>query len=135
MENTYFKIVSLFRMLAVKDFSFGFTHKQTANDSNLNENLAYVIHHFKTTDKTIYAKFNALLDNPIKIKYMGKMVAELFSQQTNEEAKQIPNIMDGIVVFEAQSEDIILKMIEKDAYQTIITTLDSSYIGTVNRIL
>jgi len=134
MQNTYFKIVSLLRMVAVKEFSFGFTNKQSGNDSSLNEGLCYVVHHFKTNKETIYTRFNESLTNGVSIKYSGKMAAELYSKK-EEEITEVPNIMDGIVIYESKSEEPILNMIEGKQYQEIIKTLDSSYIGTVNRIL
>ena len=134
MQNTYFKIVSLLRMVAVKEFSFGFTNKQLGNDSSLNEGLCYVVHHFKTNNETIYTRFNESLTNGVSIKYSGKMAAELYSKK-EEEITEVPNIMDGIVIYESKSEEPILNMIEGKQYQEIIKTLDSSYIGTVNRIL
>jgi len=135
MESTYFKIVSILRMLAVKKFSFGFTHKQVATDTPLHSEMYYVVHHFKTTNTNVYEKFQVNLPNNVAIKYARKMVAGLFSQQLNQAEEQIPNIMDGIVIFEAKKEAYILKMISEDVYQSIIKELDSSYIGTVNRVL
>ena len=135
MENSYFKIVSLLRMAAVKDFSFGFTSKQLGNESSLNDNLSYVVHHFKTTNETIYSSFNEVLTDDVSIKYTGEMVAELYSKPVDKEIKEVPNIMDGIVIYESKSETPILNMIEGKQYQEIIKGLDSSYIGTVKRIL
>ena len=135
MENTYFKMVSLLRMAAVKDFSFGFTSKQLGNESSLSDNLSYVVHHFKTTNETIYSSFNEVLTDDISIKYAGEMVAELYSKPVDKEIKEVPNIMDGVVIYESKSEAPILNMIEGKQYQEIIKGLDSSYIGTVKRIL
>jgi len=135
MEGFIFKIVSLFRMAAVKEFSFGFTQKQAESNSSLNEKLHYVVHHFKIIDEANYPDFNRFLTNEITIKYSGKMIAELENRTKGRETEKIPNIMDGIVIYESKSEETILKMIAKNEYQAIIKNLDSSFIGTVNRIL
>ena len=135
LENTYFKIISVLRIAAVKDFSFGFTHKQIASESNLNEKLSYVIHHFKTKNRSVYMEFNTLLPEEITIKYSGKMIAELYNKKNDNKEIKVPNIMDGIVIYESKSETKILDMIARTAYQEIIKRLDSSYIGTVNRVL
>ena len=134
MENTYFKIVSLLRMAAVKDFSFGFTHKKDVSDSSLNENLHYLIHHFKTDNEAIYERFNEFLSEDIGIKYSGKMVAELYTEKENR-ITRVPNIIDGIVIYESKTETSILDMVAKKEYQEFIKTLDSSFIGTIKRIL
>ena len=134
MENTYFKIVGLLRVAAVKKFSFGFTSKQMVSESSLKDNLYYVVHHFKTTNKAIYTRFNELVNDTISIKYSGKMVAELYSKKNDKEVTEVPNIMDGIVIYQSKTEGVLLDMIAKSEYQELITTLDSSYIGTVKRI-
>lgn len=137
MESTYFKLVSILRMLSVKKFSFGFTQKRILSDSNLENNLAYAIHHFKATnmDDSFFSQFQSLLKANMKITYAGKMVAQLFAQKENKEAVQIPNLMDGIIIFESQSESDMLDMIASLEYQSLLKTLDSSYIGTLKRIL
>ena len=63
------------------------------------------------------------------------MIAELENRTKGKEDEKVPNIMDGIVIYESTSEEIILNMIAQNEYQTIVKGLDSSFIGTVNRIL
>ncbi len=135
LENTYFKIISVFRLFSVKDFTFGFTHQLIESRSNLRDKLFYVVHHFKTTDSSIYQKFEDLLSSGVQVKYAGKMAAGLYSQQENKKEKEIPCIMDGVLLFEAKSEAVILDWINQKEYQAIINTLESSFIGTVKRTL
>lgn len=137
LESTYFKLVSVFRMLSVKKFSFGFTQQQYVSNSNLNEDLAYVMHHFKASniDASFYTQFENLLSTTVKIKYAGKMVADLVTKSRGKEDEEIPNIMDGIIIFESENESDILKLITSTAYQSLIKTLEASFIGTLQRIL
>jgi len=137
METTYFKLVSIFRMLAVKEFSFGFTHKQLASKSSLDDELAYVVHHIKTSeiDSFLFSKFEDVLEEEIKITYAGKIVANLVTKTENKKEECVPNLIDGLVIFECKEEANILKMIASDEYQSLIKTLDSSYIGTLKRII
>lgn len=137
MESTYFKVVSVFRMLSVKKFSFGFTQKQLVSDSALTNNLAHAVHHFKAANITpsFFSQFEALLTENVQIKYAGKMVADLVTHTKGKEADPVPNIMDGIVIFESEKESNILDIITSPKYQSLIKTLDGSYIGTLNRIL
>lgn len=137
MEGTYFKIVSLFRMLSVKEFSFGFTQKQLSSSSTLESNLNYVIHHFKTAsiDDSFFTQFETLLSANIKITYAGKMVAGLVTETINKETEYIPNLMDGVIIFESEEETDILDLIVSPEYKSLINTLDTSYIGTLKRIL
>lgn len=137
MESTYFKVVSIFRMLSVKKFSFGFTQKQLVSDSLLTNNLAYVVHHFKAPEVTssFFSQFESLLTENVKIKYAGKMVADLVTKTKDQEAESIPNVMDGIIIFESEKESDILNIIASPEYQSLIKSLGGSYIGTLNRIL
>lgn len=137
MESTYFKLVSVFRMLSVKKFSFGFTQKQIASESNLEDHLAYVVHHFKTSiiEPSFFNQFEVLLKGNIKITYAGKMIASLITKTENKEEERVPNLMDGIVIFESGDESEILRMIASEEYQSLIKELDTSYIGTLKRTL
>jgi len=137
IESAYFKLVSVFRTMSVKKFSFGFTQKQMANDSKVTENLAYVIHHFKSPiiDDSVFSRATDLLERDVKIKYAGKTVAQLFIQEVNKDRKQVPNLMDGLLIYESTSEDEILKMISAPEYQSFIKEIDTSYIGTIKRVL
>jgi len=138
MEDTYFKLVSIFRILSVKNFTFGFTKKESLdNNSFLEDRLSYAIHHFKMVDidQSFFEKFNQLVNHNIQIKYAGFMVAQLYSQKVPAPAEAIPNLMDGLVIFEAQSEELIQEMFNSEVYQNLIKELDSSYIGFLDRIL
>lgn len=136
MESTWFKMVSIFRMLSVKKFTFGFTHKRIWDDSSaFKDNLQYAVHHFKTDqlDETLFSTFSQHAGGKVNIKYAGVMVAELLVQQNQEPAKAVPNLMDGLVIFEAKSKDLLREMFTSVAYQNLINGLDSSYIGLLNR--
>ena len=138
MEDTWFKIVSIFRILSVKQFTFAFTKKiSSENTSELSQNFSYAVHHFKTNEEieVIFSKLTASKDNSISIKYAGGAIAQLYSQQIPKTAEAIPILMDGIVIFEATSEIALKEMFDSLDYQQFISSLDSSYIGFLKRIL
>ncbi len=138
LQTTYFKIVSILRIMAVKDFSFGFTQQRILNDaSSVNDGLCYAVHHFKSskTGDSLFSKFNDLLGDKVRVKYAGAMVAQLFSQQNSDPPKQVPNLMDGLVLFESDTELEISRMLDSPAYKSLIQELESSYIGHIKRTL
>ena len=63
------------------------------------------------------------------------MVAGLVTETTNKEKEYIPNLMDGVIIFESEEESNILNLVASPEYKTLIKTLDTSYIGTLKRIL
>jgi len=138
MENTYFKLVSVFRIASVKDFTFGFTHKYSSeNSSKVADNFTYVIHHFKyaNTDASLFSKFQEVLGDGVGIKYAGGMVAQLMMQKEDGTPKAVPNLIDGLVIFEANKQTELEEMLASPSYKTLIESLDSSYIGYLNRVL
>lgn len=136
--STYFKLVSIFRILSVKDFTFGFTKKERLDKTGqLSDNLKYAVHYFKAKNinDVFFTKFETVSGDKIKIKYAGKMIAQLFSQQGDQPERQVPNLMDGIVIFEAASEAVFSEMFNSPKYQSLIQEMESSYIGLIKRTL
>jgi len=137
MENTYFKLVSVFRMMSVKDFTFGFTHKHSIEiTTQAKDDFVYAVHHFKATvNETLFSKFQNVLLEDVRIKYAGGMVAQLMTQKEGGTPRAIPNLMDGLVIFEAKQEIELERMLATPSYKSLIESLDSSYIGYLKRVL
>ncbi len=137
MESTYFKMISIFRVLSVSHFTFGFTHKLVADtQSKKSDDLTYAIHHFKAgieASKTI-EQITRLLPSNISIKYTGLTVANLYTQEKNKEARQVPNLMDALVVFQSKTEEELKLFFASEAYQNLLKDLPVNYIGLLNRI-
>ena len=137
-ESLYFKLVSLIRILAVKNFTFGFTHKQHFNESSqLEDGLHYALHHFKAEkiSPEFFSDLSTLLNDHATIKYSGKMVAHLFSKEKNQPEEAIESIMDGLIILESESEEELRKIIQSEGYKKLTEPLDASYIGLLKRIL
>ncbi len=138
MESTYFKIVSIFRVLSVSKFTFGFTHKLEADTNSKKEDgLHYAIHHFKSDKNAIEVlqTIQDILPNDISVKYAGQVIATLNSQEKNKAIKQIPNLMDGLYIFQSAEKTSLRTLFTTDAYQSFLTTLPSSHISLLNRIM
>lgn len=137
LENTYFKLVSILRIGAVKKFSFGFTQKITATETTLKQSLKYVVHVFKGKEINLekITQFKEIKQGEVHIKYSGVMIAELFKKGETNAMESIPNAIDGVIVFESVNEKYLEEMITSTNYTDYIKTLEASFIGTVNRIL
>jgi len=138
MESTYFKMVSMFRILAVTKFTFGFTHKISSDEeSQKTEGLYYAIHHFKSAEDakaTLDSIVNILTDD-VSVKYTGQIVANLYTQEKTKEPKQVPNLMDAIIIVQAKTETALKALFQTADYQDIIEGLTSNHISLLNRII
>lgn len=138
MQSTYFKMVSIFRILSVSKFTFGFTHKiQLDKTSKKSDGLHYAIHHFKTQkDSTkVINQLSQYLPKEVQIKYTGAMIANLYSQEKGAAASQIPNLMDAIIIVQSKDEAAIRAVFASTTYQNTLQKLtSSSSISLLNRI-
>ena len=137
MESTYFKIVSIFRVMSVSKFTFGFTHKIEADPKTTKEDgLHHAIHHFKlkTDVNTFLNAVKTLLPEGISIKYTGNMVATLNKHEKDKSIEQIPNLMDALVIFQSSDEEALRSLFAKEEYKELRKELQSSHISLLERI-
>jgi uncharacterized protein (DUF1330 family) len=136
VEMPLFLLVSILRMLAVKEFTFGFTYR--VGDESVKEvpktQGEYVVHHYKSQEHI--SKDVALLseEQNIEIYYIGVISALLSSGDENKK-EQTPCLMDGIIVFRSQTLKELEDFIQSEKYQTLINKTQSSFIATLDRIL
>ena len=136
VEMPLFLLVSLLRMLAVKEFTFGFT--QRVDDKSVEEvpktQDEYVVHHYKSQDSISKEVERLAKESSVEIYYMGEIFA-LLSSGDEEEKDQTPCLMDGIVVFKAQEMKTIENFVQGNDYQALISKTQSSFVATLERIL
>jgi hypothetical protein len=137
MESTYFKIVSIFRVLSVSKFTFGLTHKLASDpNSGKEDGLHYAIHHF-ISDKagtTTFQSIQHILPKSIAIKYAGHTIATLKSKEKNKLEQQVPNLMDGLFIFQSSDEINLRTFFASNDYLGFLETLQSSHISLLNRL-
>lgn len=144
VEGKFFVLVSVLRELAVKQFSFGFTQRLDSGASQHNErgkferSKAYAIHHFKTNKPIANLTSNIQIDaesQGIKVDFMGESSALLFKQNRAGEDTQIPCLLDGLILFEGDTERQLEEFLTSQIYQIHIDSLNSSYIALLNRVM
>lgn len=137
MKSTYFKMVSIFRVMSVSKFTFGFTHKLEAETSSTKKDqLQYAVHHFKAAKASIdfIQVVKKLLPIDVAIKYAGYTVATLNSQEKGAEVQQIPNLMDALIIFQSKEESALRALFDSEDYKKAQNSLQSSHISLLDRI-
>jgi len=136
LENTYFKIVSLLRMLAVKEFTFGFSRRTDLRNNKVSpcDNGAYAIVHYRG-ESNIDKKISLItVKMGIDICFSGRITSLLFSGNESEVKEQVPCLMEGVFVLKADTNLQLEKALSTDEFQTIIQQTISSFVATLERI-
>lgn len=145
IENLYFQVVSLLRIVAVKSFGFGFFFPETTLDIPVKDDSSvYAFHHFTHSDdegvdtaeatlKQLKEVINNSTNNATLI-FEGGIGAHLYSgDQVAKE--QIPCIMDAGLVFKADSVETLKQLIAHDDYQALIKQTTHSFIAVMKRVI
>ena len=140
LESKVFQGVSIIRMAAVKNFTFGFT-KRADKGADLspmtpNEDTAFygVIHYSGagTIDKSL-----ALLSAgpAVEIFYSGNIRAHIKTGQSSAEAAQVPCVMDGVAIFKSADAQALEQLVEHEAFVSLTAQAETLFFGLYNRIL
>ena len=136
-ENLYFKLVSLLRIAAVKEFTFGFSRRTDAGEYDVQNNQndkAYVIHHYRA-DKDIMPQLERLVHrHDVIVLFSARISALLFSGDATQPNEQIPCLMDGIVLLSADNVSQIKNAVADDNYQQVIQQTQCSFIAALERV-
>jgi uncharacterized protein (DUF1330 family) len=143
-KDRYFQLVSIFRIIAVRKFSFGFTERLSGEKalentvSNFDKSKAYAVMHFKSGQ--LLSNFLPPLkfiaeSSDSRIHYAGQVSSLLYSGNKNGEEMQVPCLLDGIILLEGDSNARLEAMMTEPIFQKLITQFDSSYIALVKRTL
>lgn len=134
VQTTYFKLVSLLRLAAVRDFTFGFSRPRiTLGSGALSD--AYAVHHFRGEDAS-HNILSAADDAEIDVYFGGSISARIASGGGDDQPETaVPCLMDGIVVLKAGSKDELREFIDSKQYRAIIARSTSSFIALFDRVL
>jgi uncharacterized protein (DUF1330 family) len=144
MKDNFFILVSVLRELAVKDFSFGFTARLDSQEplpekrSTFDRSKAYAMHHFRTDmplTEFLPRLHEIAAGNGVKVHYAGQISSLLFAQNQQGKETQVPCLMDGILLYEADHDALLETMISGEQYRQEIAQLDSSYIALLKRTM
>lgn len=136
LESTYFQFVSLLRLIAVKDFNFGFSRQTGAakNRTPARQNKVYAIHHYRGETDIAENISNVTAEMGVEIYFSARMTSLLFMGDHSRAKVQVPCMMDGVVVLQADTDQQLADTIALDDYKTVIQQTQSSFIATLERI-
>lgn len=137
MKSRYFLFVSTLRMLAVRQFSFGFTHRTETRDTPVDdpENRVYAVHHY-CGPTGIGLRLEAVIRaHNLEVCYAGRISSLLYTGDDRQAKQQVPCLMDGVLLLGASSDLEIQLLMQEASYQSLIAETETSFIATLERIL
>ncbi len=124
-----FQMVSLLRVKAVKDFVFGFTERMDSYEYTSTPkygNEKYLVFHFQGGVEGS-AIIELAAQNGIKIYFYGKKLAEVQREEAGKDPVKAPFFMDGIMVFEALSENKLEEFATSKNFNVLIRNNSTNY--------
>ncbi len=136
-ENLYFKVVSLLRSMAVKDFTFCLSHAvQEVNvAADIDSSVQYAVHHFRGSADTIGRVQIELEAKNIQMEFASCKSHNLSSGGVSGATTPIPALMDGLILLSATDNSALESLFATAAYRQIIDQTDSSFIGLFRRLM
>ncbi len=136
-ENLYFKVVSILRSLAVKEFTFCLTHivKEVKVPTTINSTLSYAVHHFRGSVNTIDKVQAAVSTSNIQMEFSSCKTHSLSTGNASGVTKPIPALMNGLILLSAADSSALETLLTSADYQCIVDQTDSSFIGLFKRVM
>lgn len=144
VKDRYFQFVSIFRMAAVKDFSFGFSQRLDNKEALqsrrtiVDKSKTYAMHAYRShkTMSHVMPRIQGIAEaNNIRLYFAGQISSLLYTQNKNDAAVQIPCLMTGLLLFEGDNNDELEKLFTHPFYLSEINKLNTSYIALLKRIM
>lgn len=135
LQSGYFKLVSILRMAAVKRFTFGFTRRRDKGNAPADHNFqhAYAVHHYHGVDISEQA-IRLAQQAGVQVYYAG-WISSRVSVGPQDDDKAIPCLMDGIIVFQGTTEQVISDMVASPSYCNLLAVTKSSFVAQLSRLL
>ncbi len=141
LESKVFQGVSLIRMAAVDNFTFGFTKREDKgadlSPMNLNEkgDVFYGVLHHSGAEDVDKSLADLTLEPSVEIFYSGKIRAHIGTGETSSAATQVPCVMDGVTIFKSADVQTLAQLVKQEAFVSLTAQAETSFFGLYNRIL
>lgn len=146
LESRYFKLVSLLRMLAVREFTFAFSSRTdhptlgiTAENQQKVEtdqtDKVYALHHYQAKEDITEIVADAIEGQSLTIYFSSFISARLWSGDQHGPNKQQPCLMDGVVLLQADNQAQLEHTLQQEKYKTLIQLTESSFVCCLNRLM
>jgi len=134
LESTYFKVVSLLRMRAVKQFTFSFT-RAAISPAFEDQRSHYLIHHFSNEiDIKNVVDFIEKNTDGVVLLYAGYSFAYLNQKTKGKEEVRVPTIIDNIIILGSDSKEVLKSMTSTTEYKALWKNHSLGYLGIMERI-
>ncbi len=144
LSRKFFQAISIFRQLAVRDFSFVF-HKRRDGADRIEPapaagqgHKAYAIHHFRSDGPVSgdLARIASLIeDHPVSVFFASEKTATLAAESQAGKRRTAPFETHKVVIFEAADGMAIETCLCSGAYRDFAKSLDFSYMAALERTL
>lgn len=144
LGNRFFQLISLLRILAVKDFSF-VLHKRLDGSELLkpigqghDSARAYAVHHFNSSaplEEELPAIAALIASHNVSLRFGGEKAATVAIENSQGQSQLMPFVTHKMLLYEATSYHELEAFLTGQTYQKFCAGLDSSFIGTLNRIM
>lgn len=145
LANSYFQFISLLRIMAVKDFSFvlqkrlGGPQLLKTRRPRRDKTKAYALHHFQSSPrlKEELSAIAALIEGQdIALHFAGEKAAAVMIEDSRSQSsgQAMPFVTHKLLLFEAGGDDALEGFVMGETYQQFVSGLDSSFIGTLDRL-
>lgn len=137
LETTYFQLVSVLRVFAVRQFTFGFSRRSGASGTlqAWDKNKVFAIHHYRGQHDISAEVSRVVNDQGVEVNFSGRITAVLFSGDQTRPKDPVPCMMDGAIILQAANQAALEKAVAHADYQAIIQQTHSSFIATAQRML
>jgi len=129
VERKYFQLISLFRVMSVKRFHFGFSEKLGGEKNSVSRNKRYAVHHFSN------AYFNQpeldLLNSQsgVSVFFAARKKAVLRIETNNKETREAPLLINGIIIYEADTSETLEHFLTSEALKSFMARSESNYVA------
>jgi len=131
------QLVGLLRVKAVKDFVFGFTKRlddyEDTVTPKINPKNQYLVFHYqgKTDQSSIIQLAHS---QGLTTYFIGEKLAQIKRSEIGKEDVIAPFFMDGIMVFDAQTEDTLNSFVDSADFTKMIEGNSSNYAAIFTRV-
>ena len=137
LENLYFKAVSIFRTVAVSDFTFCLTQSSTKTTlaNAKTDSHSYLVHHFRGNQQVLADAKKVADGSSVELIFSSLKSHDIVTVMAKQNEKPIPAVMDGFLLFRSNEVAALEDFAASNNYQGVIQATDTSFIGLLQRLM
>jgi len=146
LADRVFQLMSVFRVMAVKRFSFVFhkrkeIHQTPAAGQSFNASDCYAVLHFKDSDDTTFDVRLTKLDSiaaahQTEIFFAGSRVGQVvLTKKSSGKQDPMPFITDGTVLLKTSSQQTMASLLDSDEMQELFSAAPGYFASYIKRTM